>query len=136
MKTLSSGHSYDDLGQLMVASNPGIVITGVTRKTFTNRTITNNGSAKTVSLYTVTAGKTFYLTDIYISTAYASELDVQIQGGGVTIFRSSICLGSPVNLTGITAQATCAAGVALSVVISDGGATTPYVAWFVAGVEQ
>lgn len=94
-------------GAVPVAITPQVPVGG-TFKSFTGPSVAlSAGGTTATALYTVTAGKTFYITDIYLAikdTAGAStELAVAIQAAGVSVF-SALCSAGSATKQGINCQ--------------------------------
>jgi hypothetical protein len=94
-------------------------------------------TASSFAIETVTTGKTFYITDIVISTDVASgtNTDIQIQAGGTPVFRGSTHSLAPIEAMGLETQpfASSAQAVTLNVAAA---ATTNHVWFYIAGFEQ
>lgn len=118
-----------------VRTNAGSVAQGQTLKTFTGRTTLSASVTTTQALYTVTAGKVFYVTDVYFASTQAAELDIQIQAAGATIFRCSCFATSPVEYPGIESQPSATSAQAVTILFPI-AAGPPSVNWFVSGFEQ
>jgi hypothetical protein len=63
---------------------------GQTLKQFSFKVALSASVTTTQSLYTVTAGKTFYATDIFLSHDSAVVIDTRIQAAGADIFRAPV----------------------------------------------
>ena len=88
----------------------------------------------TGTIYTVTAGKTLYITDVQISCDSATATLAQLKAGATVIYENYISTTGPWTALGIESQPTVGAGVALSLVIAtQAGHNATY---FVAGFEQ
>lgn len=91
----------------------------------------------TVALYTVTAGKTFFLTDIEVTgnAATAGQVLVQLKAGSTVIWEGYMKTDTqPIEIPGIESQPQAAGGLALSLVIGalSGGSA----AYNIGGFEQ
>ena len=114
--------------------NAGGPAPGQSNKTFTGTSITLTSGA-TIALETVAAGKTLYITDIYVGANTATQFSVLIQQAGVTIF-SGMCKGDtgPLQLPGLETQPSAPAGSAVTLVLGTAAATVA--SFFIGGVEQ
>lgn len=87
--------------------NAGFMAPGQTAKQYIARNIaTLTTGAVTVALETVTAGKTFYITDIFVTSdaAQTNNVEVRIQAGGVDIWATSVHSLAPIDAPGIETQ--------------------------------
>jgi len=123
-------------GGVTMKVNAGSVAPGQTLKTYTGTIALSTSAAVTQALETVTAGKTFYVTDIVISANTAQQFLVQLQAAGVDIF-DDYCKGdtAPIQATGIESQPNAAAGTAVQLRFAQVAAAT-IASYFVAGFEQ
>lgn len=100
-----------------------------------------NAANAVVPLHTVAAGKTFYVTDIYVSANSATQFQVEIQAdsAGNSVY-SDIFAGyakgdtGPIELPGIETQPQAGGLAHVRLVLAQASATTA--AYFVAGFEQ
>lgn len=120
--------------------NAGFMAPGQTAKQYTGKQATSTTVATTVALETVTAGKTFYITDLLIMTDSASgaatTLDVRLQAAATDIFRGGCHNLAPIDMSGIETQPFAAAGQAVTLLLpqTSGGVVN---VWFnVYGFEQ
>jgi hypothetical protein len=119
--------------------NAGFIAPGQTAKQYVGKVATSTSVTTTVTFETVTAGKTFLITDILISSDSASgaatTIDVRIQAGGVDIFRSSVHNLTPIDAIGIETQPFGTAGQVVTMLLP---VTTGVVnVWYnIFGVEQ
>ncbi len=92
-------------------------------------------AATPITLETVTAGKTFYVTDIYVGANSATPFAVTINAGATAIFQG-FCKGDtgPVALMGIETQPAAGTGAVVQLVLGTAAATTA--AYMIAGYEQ
>ncbi len=97
--------------------NAGFMAQGQTAKQYVGKQATSTSATTTVNLETVTAGKTFYLTDILITSDQSTLLDVRIQAAGTDIFRCACRDIAPVDMTGIETQPFATSGQALTLVL-------------------
>lgn len=114
------------------ASAGGAAI-GQTLQQFTGNPSINTGA--TVALFTVPAGKTFYVTDIYVGSNSGLAFSVQIQAAGTPIFNG-FAKGDtgPIDMPGIETQPQAAGGTAVTLVMGTAGSTTA--AYYIAGFIQ
>jgi len=116
--------------------NAGFSAPGQTIKNYTGSVATSATVPTTVTLETVTAGKIYVLTDIYISANSATQFEARIQAAGTDIFRGW-CKGdtSPIEMAGIESQPNASAGqiVTLLLPIITGA---PLISFFLGGFEQ
>lgn len=110
-----------------------------TAKTYTGKFSTSTTVATTVPLETVTAGKTFYITDIICSSDAPSggstTIDFRVQTAGVDIFRQGLHNLSPITAPGLETQPNGASGQNVTVLLPI-TAAVQNVWFFVAGYEQ
>ena len=128
----------DDQGNpnFVMKTNAGSVAPGQTLKTFVAKVALSATVPTTVTLETVTAGKTFYLTDVYLSHDSAQVIDTRIQANGVDILRAPIKGDTaPLQMTGIESQPSVASGQLLTVLYPI-TATPPNAYLNVCGFEQ
>ena len=95
-------------------------------------TVTLSGSTQTITLETVTAGKTYFITDIVITTTNSTAQLVQLQAGGVTIFQTHINSTKGIESLGIETQPYAVAGQVVTLVVPSGSGV---VAYNILGVE-
>jgi hypothetical protein len=98
-----------------------------------NLVTTSNGVAQTVN--TVTAGKTFYITDIDFSGTVSTALDVQIQVGGLVVFERHVSVTNSCDLGGIDSFPPASAGQLVRIFVSNSAAASS-LNFFVGGFEQ
>ena len=124
------------LGTVTAKTNAGFSAPGQTIKNYTGSITSSASVATTVPLETVTAGKTYVLTDIYISSNTATQFEARIQANGVDIFRGW-CKGdtSPISLAGIESQPNASSGQVVTLLIPV-IAGSPQVSFFLGGLEQ
>jgi hypothetical protein len=128
--------SYPDQDNSAVQrSTAGSVAPGQVAKLFTAKVATITTGITTIALYTVTTGKTFYLTDVSIFTDYASPIDGSIQAAGTGIFYFGTSTTSPVSCQGIETQPTATTAQALTLVLPQ--TTAVQHVWYnICGFEQ
>lgn len=108
-----------------------------TLKQFSSSGGVSINTGATVALYTVTAGKTFYATDIVITgnAGTATQFLVQLKQGTTVIFEGYCKTDTePLDLPGIETQPQAPGGAALTLVFGTGTSTTA--AYFIGGFEQ
>lgn len=119
--------------QRITAGGPGA---GQSLKTYTGKQALSATLTTTINLETVTAGKNFYITDIYLSHDSNIAIDYQIQAAGVTIFRAAVKGDTaPVQMPGIETQPLSTSGQAVTLVIAA-AAGPPNAFFYIAGYEQ
>jgi hypothetical protein len=92
-------------------------------------------SGATAALYTVTAGKTFYVTDIQITANTATQFEAKLQAAGTTQWNSNVKGDTaPIDLPGIETQPQFAGGQAVTLVFPATSATNAW--YYIAGYEQ
>jgi hypothetical protein len=117
----------------------GFMSTGQSAKQYVGLVTTSASVTTTVTLETVTTGKTFYISDILITsdaaTGTSTTVDVRIQAAGTDIFRAGVHNLSPIDMTGIETQpfATSTQIVTLLLPIV---AATPKIWYVIYGWEQ
>jgi hypothetical protein len=97
----------------ITAGGPGA---GQSIKTFSSSGGVSINAGATVISYTVTAGKTLYITDIDISADNVSAILVQLKAGGVVIGEKYISTTAAWEMVGIESQMTVGSGIALTLV--------------------
>jgi hypothetical protein len=108
---------------------------GQTVKQFAAKVALQVATPTTATLYTVTTGKTFLLTDLYIGHDTAAVIDVQIQAAGVTILRACVKGDTaPLEMAGLDTGPLATTGQALTI-LWPGTAGPPNAYYYVAGVE-
>ena len=115
-------------------TSAGNAAPGQTIKTFSSSGGVSINTGATVTVYTVTPGKTFYPTDIHISTDSATALLVQVKAGSTVILEGYISTTAPLDLAGIESQVGVGSGVVLSIVFPTVAGKNG--AWVIFGFEQ
>ena len=117
----------------VVKATAGAAANGQTLKVYTGTVSVATGA--TVTLETVTAGKTFYITDIYIGANTATQFQVTVNAASTAIFNA-FCKGDtgPIQMPGLETQPSAAAGTVVQLVLGAAAATTA--AYYLAGYEQ
>jgi ABC-type taurine transport system substrate-binding protein len=108
----------DDQGNpnFVMKTNAGSVAPGQSLKTFVGKVALSATVPVTVTLETVTAGKTLFITDIFLSHDTTAVIDTRIQANGVDIFRACVKGDTaPVQLSGIESQPSAAAGQVVTI---------------------
>jgi hypothetical protein len=131
-------------GQTVVTQTPILVSTAPkapfqTMKTFTGTITTQTGATTIANLYTVSTGKTFYLTDVIMCNNSANVSQVSINAS-VTPGASPVMIGhtlntSPLSALNIGTEPSIAAGNPVVVQAGQTSVATS-VTYFVAGYEQ
>lgn len=113
--------------------NAGGAAYGQTLKSYTGTQ--NVATGATITLETVTAGKTFFITDIYVGSNTATQFSVTINSGATAVFNG-FCKGDtgPINLMGIETQPSATSGSVVQLVLGTAAATTA--AYMINGYEQ
>lgn len=133
-KTLkTSPESRTAGGTLRITAGPPS--SGQTVRKYNGKQATVTTGTTPVALFTVTAAKTFYVTDIYLATDLTTPLDIQLQAAGAAIMNFGVSTTQPVNLTGIDTQPTAAASQAVQLLLPL-TAAVQNVWYYVAGYEQ
>ena len=107
---------------------------GQSLKTFSSSGGVNINAGATVNVYTVTAGKTLFISDVLISADSATPILVQLKAGATVIMESYVSTTAPLDMTGIETQVAVGAGVALTVVFPTAAGKNG--SYFIAGFEQ
>jgi hypothetical protein len=96
----------------------------------------STSAATAANLFTVPAGQTFYLTDLYVGSNSSSPFLVQVQAAGTPIFYG-YCKGDtgPLDLPGLETQPQAAAGQQVSIVLGQVAAATT-AAYYLGGFSQ
>lgn len=119
-----------------VRQNAGFTAPGQSIKNYTGSFPTSATVVTTVPLETVTAGKTYVITDIYISANNATPFEIRIQANGVDIFRGWLKGDTaPISLAGLESQPNASAGQAVTILLPI-VSTAPQVSFFIGGFEQ
>lgn len=88
----------------------------------------------TVISYTVTTGKTLYITDIDVSTDDSSPVLAQLKAGSTVVAERFISTTNSWSSIGIESQPTVGSGVVLTLVLA--AASGKNAAYYVGGFEQ
>jgi hypothetical protein len=120
--------------------NAGFMAPGQSAKQFVGKQATSTTAPVTVPLSTVTTGKTFYITDLLITTDSAqgasTTVDVRIQGAGTDVFRSGCHNLAPIDMTGIETQPWATSGQAVTLLLPQTSAGVVNVWFNIWGFEQ
>jgi hypothetical protein len=106
------GYPYPNVGQptfdqfgnqaeyspLVSRSTAGALAPGQTLISCSGRISTSASATVTVPLFTVPANKTWFETDLNLSTIASVELDCQVSAGSVPIDREATSSTSPINI--------------------------------------
>jgi hypothetical protein len=142
LASLLSGYQADGVtptGQVD-RTNAGFMAPGQTAKQYVGLTTTSASTTVTVALETVTAGKTFYITDILVTTDSAvgtgGIVDVSILAAAAAIFRTGVHSLVPADFAGIETQPFATAGQAVALSILPTTGQTQKVWYNIYGFEQ
>lgn len=104
-------------------------------KFYNGKVATSTSVVTTIALETVPAGKTFYITDLYMTNDQATLIDVQVQSGGINIFRAACRDIAPIQMAGIESQPSCPSASQVNIVLPITTSIQNF--WFFAsGMEQ
>ena len=123
-----------NINPLVGRSTAGAMAPGQSLISAAGREATSNSVAITFPLFTVPAGKTFFLTDFQISTIGTVEVDTQVQAGSIPIARAATSSTSPIGVIFET-QPIAPGGVVVSIVLPV-TASSFNVDFYVAGYFQ
>jgi hypothetical protein len=132
---------YDQFGSqysvspLVAKSTAGSLGFGQTLVSACGRIATSATLPVTVPLFTVPTNKTFFLTDMVLSTIAAVEIDTQITAGAVPIDRAVTSSTSPICVIHET-QPLATGTLVVALVLAATTAGTVNVDFFVAGYFQ
>ena len=117
-------------------TNAGFSAPGQTIKNYTGSIASSASVSTSVPLETVTSGKIYIITDIYISANSSNQFEARIQANGTDIFRGW-CKGdtSPINLGGIESQPNASSGQSVALLI-PAVTGAPLISFFIGGMEQ
>lgn len=116
--------------------NAGAAAAGQTLKAFTGKVSLSTTVTTATPLENVTAGKTFYVTDLYLSIDTNTPSDVRLQAAGSDIFRCVVKGDTaPIQMPGIETQPNASSGQAVQILWPVmPAASNGY--FYVAGFEQ
>ncbi|GAC1375201.1 MAG: hypothetical protein NVSMB4_03200 [Acidimicrobiales bacterium] len=116
--------------------NAGGAGAGQTLKSYTGTQALSTTASTTITLETVTAGKTFFITDIMVTSNTGSVFTVTINAGSTAIYNS-FCKGDtgPISNVGIETQPSAGSGTVVNLVLGL-AATATTCAYVVNGYEQ
>lgn len=124
----------------VVKVNAGFMATGQTAKQYVGKVTTSTTLATTVTLETVTAGKTYYVTDVLImsdsSQGASTTVDVRLQAAGVDIMRAGVHNLAPIDMTGIETQPFATTGQVVTLLIPATSAGVVNIWFNIYGFEQ
>ena len=108
-------------GGNIVKTNAGYLAPGQTNVSTTGQVATLTTGAKTVPLRTVTAGKTYMMTDLYVfcDVAANAPLLIQVQVAGTTVFYGYCSQNAPLAMPGIETQINGAAGQQVNLILAQ-----------------
>lgn len=107
----------------VVRSTGGPPAPGQTAQFFVGSTSLNGGAAA-ITLTTVPAGRTLYITDIICTSNTSTAFDVTLKAGGVAIFQGHVFSTAPLDCCGIDTQPQATAGQALTLNAAQTASTT------------
>jgi hypothetical protein len=115
---------------------PGGLASGQSLKNYSG-IITLTAASQTVNLGAVTAGKTYLITDVALSTndSASGSLLVALQVGIGAVIQAFVSTATPVSMTGIEAQPQGAAGQVIAI-IAPAGTAGKQIAYNVLGIEE
>lgn len=116
--------------------NAGFVAPGQTVKNYTGKIATSATVATTVTLETVTAGKTYFMTDLFWGYDDNVAHDTRMQAAGVDIFRWAVKGDTaPLQASGMETQPNASAGQVVTILLPVcTGAPNFY--FYVGGIES
>jgi hypothetical protein len=118
----------------VVKENAGYVAFGQTAKVYTGTQALAAGPI-TIALETVTAGKIFFITDIYVGANTGVVFSVQITAAGVPIYNGfSKGDTGAISLMGIETQPQASSGQLVNLILGLAAGTTA--AYMINGIEQ
>ena len=110
-------HEYDEINQALRVEtvgnsantsvqrvSAGFMAPGQTAKQYVGKVTTSTTLVTTVTLETVTTGKTYYLTDISLFTNSSAAVDGSIQAAGTPIYNFGVSTTAPVQMAGMETQ--------------------------------
>src|SRR5579859_2998060 len=118
-------------------STAGSAAPDQTLQTFSSSGGVSVNTGATVALFTVPAGKTFFMTDIVVmgNAATATQFLVQVKQGTTVIFEGFCKTDTaPVEAPGLETQPSAPSGTAVSLVLGTGASTTA--TYFISGYVQ
>ena len=112
----------DNAGNLLegsIRTTAGGPAPNQTQKNYSGLATTSTGSITTITLETVTAGKTYFITDVCLTTdsPSTSSIDARLQAAGADIFRNGLHSLAPIDMAGIETQPTAAGGQVVTLVL-------------------
>lgn len=130
----------DGTGNLIIQPGQGTIARstaggpapGQVLKNYTG-TVTLSGSSQTIPLETVTAGRSYLITDVVVTSTNASAILVQITAAGAPIFQAHANSTKGIEAPGIESQPTATTGQAVALVVPSGSGV---VAYNIYGIEQ
>lgn len=112
----------------------GSAAAGQTIKNFSSSGGLSINTGATPTVYTVTTGKTLFITDVYFSTDSATPLLVQVKAGATVILEGYMSTTAPLQIPGVESQKSVGSGVVLSLVFPTVAGKNA--AWSIDGFEQ
>lgn len=111
-----------------------------TMKTFTGTVNTSSTTTTVQTLYTVTAGKTFYLTDFVVCNNTSNFVQVSINAsataGASPIFIGHAISTAPLDALNIGTEPSVAGGTPVTFQVTPGSASATITTFFISGYEQ
>jgi hypothetical protein len=123
-----------EVGAAVLMSTAGGPAPGQTIKSFTSSGGVSINTGATAISYTVTTGKTLFITDIDVSTDSATPILVQLKAGSNVVVEKYISTTCPLELDGIESQPTVASAQVFTLVFPTASGKNG--TYFVSGYEQ
>lgn len=143
--TKANAVTVDTNGFVQMTPNAGLATSGTQRvtcggpapgqaaKVYTG-TITLTGLTQIVPLETVGTGRTYYATDIIITTTNAAAILVQLASNGIpSLMQAHVNSTKGIEALGIETQPTATTGQVVSIIVPQGAGV---VAYSIYGIEQ
>lgn len=128
--------TYIQGGSGTIRVNAGYTGIGQTAKSYVGKTALSTTLATTITLETVTTGKIFFITDLFLSHDTALVLDFRLQSNGVDIFRAPVKGDTaPVQMAGMETQPVAQSGQVVTLLL-PAAAGPPNAYYMVSGIEQ
>ena len=113
----------------------GFMAPGQSAKSYVGKQSTSTTAVTTITLETVTSGKTYYLTDVSIFTDQTTPIDGSIQSAGIPIYYFGVSTTAPVQMAGMETQPYGTSGQLVALVLPI--TTSVQKIWFnISGFEQ
>jgi hypothetical protein len=124
-----------EFSPLTAKSTAGSLAPGQTLISCSGRIATATGATITVPLFTVPASKTWFETDLNLSTIASVEVDCQVQAGTIPIDREVTSSTSPINVVHET-QPLAPGGTVVSLVLPATSGGSVNIDFMVSGYFQ